>query len=390
MSFKINENKILRQKEIVNKWVSNNMLGTLIAVTGFGKTFTSILCIKKLLEINKNSKIIIVVPWIQLREQWILELKKFNLEDNIEVLIINTAYKNNYNCDLLIMDECHCYASDEFKKVFDSIKYKYLLCLTATIERLDGKEYIILDKSPIIDEVKLEECLKNNWISKYIIYNLSLELTDEEKENYTKADKAFKYAASRISNNSYDTFDLANKYLKEGNKEEKALGAIYFNSMRKRKTICVEAENKIKETLNIIEKFKDRKIIIFSETIKFASKINKLIPKESSVFHSKMKEKEKEESLLKFKNNEKRIISSVKALSAGLDIPDISLGINASGNSSKLTLIQQLGRVIRAQPDKVAIFINLYIANTQDEVWLRKKIAENEVKWIESINEINF
>ena len=46
---------------------------------------------------------------------------------NCSVQIINSAIKQNQECDLLIQDECHLFASQQFKQVFQKIKYKLIL-----------------------------------------------------------------------------------------------------------------------------------------------------------------------------------------------------------------------------------------------------------------------
>lgn len=356
-----------------------------------GKTFTAILAARKLIkERNQNLKVIVVVPWISLKNQWEQELKKHNVFEHSEVLVINTAYKNSYSCDLLILDEIHGYAADEFKKVFKTISYKYIFGLTATIERADGKEDVLLEKCPVIDNVHLDECLENGWISDYVIYNLGVDFTPKEKIDYDKTNSTFKYAASRISYGGKQSFDLATKWIKDGTKEQKALAAMYYNAMRKRKTLCTNATNKLTTTVDIINRFPDRKTIVFSENIDFAESVKKKLPNVTEVFHSKMKKKEKELAMKNFtdKRTKKRVVSSVKALSAGIDIPDISLGIVASGNSSKLTQIQQIGRTVRALPDKLAVFINLYVRGTQDYNWLVRRQDTLNVKWVEFLDEI--
>jgi superfamily II DNA or RNA helicase len=71
-----------------------------------------------------------------------------------------------------------------------------------------------------------------------------------------------------------------------------------------------------------------------------------------------------------------RYISSVQALNEGFNVPDCSLAIIAGSNSTKRTFIQQLGRVVRMQPDKEAIIVNLYSPGTQEEVWMKKRLGD--------------
>ena len=108
-----------RQLEIVQKFADNKGKGTLLAATGFGKTFTAIMVILRLLKSRPNGSIIIVVPTINLKNQWKKELRKNNVDKSCTVIVINTAYKSKLTCDLLICDEIHAYGAEQFIKVFD-------------------------------------------------------------------------------------------------------------------------------------------------------------------------------------------------------------------------------------------------------------------------------
>jgi len=47
-------------------------------------------------------------------------------------------------------------ASPTFSLIFQMVEYTLLLCLTATLERLDGKETIIKKYAPVCDEITME------------------------------------------------------------------------------------------------------------------------------------------------------------------------------------------------------------------------------------------
>ena len=81
---------------------------------------------------------------------------------NIEVLVLNTAAKRPFYCNMLVIDEVHRAAAEELSQMFLNCKPVFVLGLTATYERLDGREKLILDKfCPVIDEISLEEAEKN-------------------------------------------------------------------------------------------------------------------------------------------------------------------------------------------------------------------------------------
>ena len=139
-----------------------------------------------------------------------------------------------------------------------------------------------------------------------------------------------------------------------------------------------------------LEKFKDRKALLFSASTDFADSVQEELGDICLSFHSKRTKKDQATILKKFKDNrtKQRVISSVKALNAGFDVPDCSLGIVAAGNSRKLDNIQRTGRIIRYVPGKTAVIINLYAPDTQEVSWLNKRQEGQDVRWVNSVEEI--
>jgi len=93
-----------RQLEAVEKWIKNRCNGTWEFCTGFGKTTAAIIAINRFIVKNPRKKIIVIVPTDYLRGQWISILDKKGLSFNAEVKIINSAIKQPFFCDLLILD----------------------------------------------------------------------------------------------------------------------------------------------------------------------------------------------------------------------------------------------------------------------------------------------
>jgi superfamily II DNA or RNA helicase len=163
--------------------------------------------------------------------------------------------------------------------------------------------------------------------------------------------------------------------------------------MQKRKQLCYNAVNKIKVSKQILEKYPKRKALIFSESIAFADKLQLTLGAECVTFHSKLGIKSKRKALEDFSDatSEVRVISSVKALNAGLNVPDCSLGVCAAGSSKALDNIQRKGRTLRKTDDKfkVAVYINIYVKGSQELKWVRKRTEkDHSVKWIESLEEM--
>ncbi len=139
--------------------------------------------------------------------------------------------------------------------------------------------------------------------------------------------------------------------------------------------------------------FKDRKSIVFAESIKFANDLQSSMGHRAVIYHSKMSKKLRTQALRAFEIDESgvRTICSVRALNVGFNVPEASLGICASGNSKWLDQVQRNGRVTRYVEGKQAIYINLYAYNTQEAKWVYKrtsKINPMHVKWIFRVEDI--
>lgn len=132
----------------------------------------------------------VVVPTQTLKDQWI-GLLLTNGIAFVNVEIINTVVKDDhvkFQCDLLVIDEIHTCGANQFFKVFEQVKYKIILGLTATLERLDGRHILLEKKAPVFDEITIEECLKNQWVSTYKKYKV---LLDVDLTEYTQANTEF-------------------------------------------------------------------------------------------------------------------------------------------------------------------------------------------------------
>ena len=206
-----------------------------------------------------------------------------------------------------------------------------------------------------------------------------------------------------------------------------------------RKTFLYEVYEKINVTRQLIEKFKVP-TITFAETTNFVDKLVHeltLYGIKSRAYHSNIKpmiihQKEKayrnrknallfkkrvngtiidegdgnyaieydKEIKIAGKNLKQKIINefedkvidvlcTAKALDEGLNIEGIELVIICSATGKKRARIQRTGRGLRFAIGKMARIVNLYILDSQDEVWLKKsQKGETNIRYITDINEI--
>jgi superfamily II DNA or RNA helicase len=370
----MNIDRTARQIAGLRKWRESNFCGIAEYPTGFGKTYTAIMAIQGMVPRAGITSCLVVVPTLELKSQWEVELKKHKLSF-VKVMVINSAIKHFHNVDMLVLDEIHRYAAESFRNIFHKVDSKYILGLTATLEREDGFHEVILEYLTVFDQISVDEALDNNWIAPYIVYNIPVNLSAEEQIEYNKANNAFRHFAAKLGHGA-NAFQNANSYLKSSDKALQGQAGAYYNAMRKRKNICQNNENKISATKQIIDIFPERNGLIFSATTEFAESLQNELGDICMTFHSKIKRKDQELIVKRFKDKRTKIrfLSSVQALNEGFNVPDCSLAIIAGSTSTKRTFIQQLGRVVRKQPDKEAIIINLYTPGSQEEVWMRKRL----------------
>lgn len=128
--------------------------GILSMATGCGKTALALYCIYKL-----QACTIVIVNRIELVKQWKREIALFlpgasigeirgdvlDIEGkDIVIGMVNTVSMKKFHSrvfdkfDFLVVDECHCVASEIFHQCMPKIRTPYTLGLSATPERVDG------------------------------------------------------------------------------------------------------------------------------------------------------------------------------------------------------------------------------------------------------------
>lgn len=365
-----NESRTLRQKEGVQKWVDNKLKGTLVYPTGTGKTYTAIMALQRVIAKNPQAKVLIVVPTDPLKLQWIEQLASFNLLDNCTIVIINTAIKNTYSVHVLVIDECHRAAATTFSKIFQCVKYKAILCLTATLERLDGKHSIITKYAPIVDKIELSDAIQNGWVSNYREYLVLLEVDLTE---YLQYNQQF-YDHFTFFNNDFsaamkcctDSF-YRRMYAKEHGESEKTviIHAMGFNrALQARKKFINNHPKKIEIANLILEHRQDRKAITFSNTITMAEKI-----KYGKAYSGKDTKKKGRITIEEFKAQSTGVLNSSQKLNEGFDDPNVSLAVILGFDSNKGKKQQRIGRVIRKTDNKVVEVFSLVLKGTVEETW---------------------
>lgn len=357
-----------------------------------------------------------------------------------------------YNCSLLVLDEMHEYYSDERIKIFHRtvIKSTYCLGLTANYEDINHRHNLIQGVLPVVDRVTLEEAEKEGFVSKFIEYNIGVPLSPAEQNTYNISSEKMTNNLSKLGKNGLESankilvaagkkdygyiFAIASnngwrKDLNLADPKQKEINDLWhpkmiigyasngINALRERKTILYNAVNKIKAAIELITKFDTLKTICFSQTTLFADtlafRVNdyyaNLDPhskKVCVVYHSALKtiitedNKKKGKTILKreaieaIRSGEARVLSTASSLDRGFNVEDIELAVTTSGTQNPTQYNQRKGRSLRVMEsrDKMALIVNIYARNTQDERWLKKRQSKstNIIYYVNSVDEISY
>ena len=387
--FDLPSSRTIRQQESVNKWVSNKCVGCINAAVGFGKTRIGIMAISRFLAKNPTRSVIIAVPSDPVRLQWMQELQNNNLKAEGKTFF--DVSKNKYKCDLFVLDEIHRVASEQLINTFNNVTYRIILGLTATFERLDGRDKLISKHCPVIDTITTEEAISKGWLSDYREYLVLVEPDDIEtyqnlNKEFTEHFSFFNFDFPTAMKLSTDwKFRIA--YSKEHNIELKVLlaHAMGFNrTLQARKKYINNHQKKIDLTNLILEHRQDRKCVTFSATIAMAEKI-----KYGKVYSGKDSNKKGRITLDEFINQDSGVLNTVMKLNEGFNDPSLSVAVILGMNSSKTVKTQRRGRVLRACEGKTVEIFNLVIKGTVEEQWFRNSVGSDNYLTIDEENLIN-
>ena len=387
------------QREAYEDWKQAEYKGTLEIATGVGKTLIGLMAMQQ----EIDAKWYIVVPKIDLQEQWIAEMKEhLKLTDddigrvgngyhefnkNIVVCVVNSI-RNETLTGNIIMDEMHRYGSEENYKFLTNGNFKKILGLTATAIRQDGAHKELFKHAPLVFSFSQKEAIEKEILSKFELINMMVGLSEEERLEYMSVEY--------VINRDFKTFDNNFKEVEDAMYGGGVMQSIARGLMRaftKRRSLLLNSKSRTDVTIDLVENNADCKILIFCEFIKtadaIAAKLNhKGIP--AAKYHSDMSNDEKAKLLEAFRESKINVMVTVKSLDEGTNIPDCDMAIITAGTRVQRQMIQRLGRILRTSEGKgMAKVYQLYIPNSPDYKWMKARLAvlvknAAKVTWLNS------
>ena len=366
------------QKRVLQKLketrINGNKKGLVISATGTGKTYLAAMDIKQFFEINSNTenklfkindkksktsniKFLFIAHREELLENAINVFSKIlKIDKNefgkiygglkeIDKSIIFASIQSLRNCynefkpsvfDYVIVDEFHHSMSDSYLKTLSYFNPKFLLGLTATPKRMDGKDILSLCDYNVVDEIGIKEALEEDLIVPFHYFGVN---------DYTI---------------NYDNIPYKNgKY-----NEKILLENLLLNT---RTDYIVEKINKFGFDGDELS------AVAFCQNIEHAFFMKEEFSKKgykSAVITANTSSNERSEILEKFKNKKIEILCVVDILNEGIDIPTINLLLFLRPTMSSTIFIQQIGRGLRKAKNKDFVTIIDFIGNHKKDYLL--------------------
>lgn len=348
------------QQEALDRWLSEKR-GVLVLPTGSGKTFVGMQAIDAV-----NVPTFVVVPTLDLVDQWIDELQTFGIttgeytgrEKQLEPITVST-YDSAYNhaedlgnrFKLVLFDEVHHLAAEGYRHIAEFFASPFRMGLTATYEREDEKHEALTELvGGKVYEIETEE-LTGEYLAEYTVERITVDLTPAEKERYDENVEVFRNYLRSTNITMRGPQDFQKVVMRSGN-DPRAWKAV--RARNEARQIAYSSAAKLDELANLLDRHCDDRIILFT-------RYNDLVHDVADRFFippitHKTEKEERRQILQKFRDDTYSAIVSSQVLDEGINVPDANVGIILSGTGSSREYRQRLGRILRPSDDTARLY----------------------------------
>ena len=230
--------------------------------------------------------------------------------------------------DYIVIDEFHHAVTDQYLRIVNYFKPKFLLGLTATPERMDGRNIYELCDYNVPYEIPLNEAINKGMLVPFHYYGI------------------------------YDKTDYSGLHLVKGHYSEKDLNEIYL-----------ENKDRYELIYKYYRKYGSRRAFGFCSTREHAEKMAMEFSKRgipsAAVYSGAAGEyaKDRNAAIEMLKAGEIRVIFSVDMFNEGVDIPSVDMVLFLRPTESPVVFLQQLGRGLRRSAGKEYLNVLDFIGN---------------------------
>lgn len=230
--------------------------------------------------------------------------------------------------DYLVIDEFHHAVNVQYKRIAEYFTPKFMLGLTATPERLDGKSIYEICDYNVPYEISLKEAINKGMLVPFHYYGI------------------------------YDETDYSGLHLVKGRYDERELTEIYKGNHRRCEVIY-----------KYYMKYRSRRALGFCCSRQHAKEMAKEFCKRGiasvAVYSDADGEfsEERDRAIEKLIRQEIRVIFSVDMFNEGLDIASLDMVMFLRPTESPIVFLQQLGRGLRTYREKEYLNVLDFIGN---------------------------
>ena len=230
--------------------------------------------------------------------------------------------------DYLVIDEFHHAVNDQYRKIVDYFKPQFLLGLTATPERMDGKNIYEICDYNVPYEISLKEAINKGVLVPFHYYGI------------------------------YDETDYSSLHLVKGRYDEKELNETYIGNVKRYDLI-----------FKYYMKYRSKRAIGFCCSRKHAEEMAREFcmrgVKAAAVYSNAEGEfsEDRADAIEKLKSQEIKVIFCVDMFNEGVDIAALDMVMFLRPTESPVVFLQQLGRGLRTSKGKEYLNVLDFIGN---------------------------
>ncbi len=218
-----------------------------------------------------------------------------------------------YDFDLIVVDEFHHAAAQSYQRVIDYFKPKFLLGITATPNRMDGKDVYAICDGNVAYQIHFIEAIQKQWLAPFHYYGV-----------YDDTD----YQQITWFGTKYDEEELLAVQL-----TEKMLEKVYAAWVEHKQTRTISFCSSIRQANTLANFFKTKDVRAVS-------------------LNSKTIDISRGDGIKKLNDGQLDIIFTVDLFNEGVDIPSVDTLLFVRPTESLTIFTQQVGRGLRLHNQK--------------------------------------
>jgi superfamily II DNA or RNA helicase len=377
------------QREAVHRWLDAEGRGVVVLPTGAGKTVVAMMAMEAI-----GARTLVVVPTIELLEQWRVELvERLGLpaaavgvigggrhdQGPITVITYQSAQAPGRllgGFGLVVFDEVHHLPAASYRRIPRLVGAPYLLGLSATTERVDGKEQDLHTLvGPEVYRKLPVELSRDGHIAQFVEKRLFVDLSPHERLQYESLSTEYRWYMARRRGHAAPGAAAFQDLIRRAAVDPAARGALQAH--HEARLIALNASAKIGLVADLLARHRHDKVIVFSEFNAIVDRMSRHLLLPSITYRTPARERR--QVLERFRSGQYSKLITGRVLNEGVDVPDASVAIVVSGSSATREYIQRLGRVLRPKATQAILYELITRHTSEGRSAARRRPREGQV-----------